>query len=110
MFTQGSASPCRFVHEFRGLACSVHGDDFTSTGPKNELDWLEAQLKDKHELRKGGRLGPGDEDAKELTVLNRVLRYTPDAFEYEADPRQAEKLQEGLSLDGNLLWGGDART
>ena len=44
---------------------------------------------------------PGDEDAEELTVLNRVLRYTPDGFEYEADPRQAEKLLEGLSLDGN---------
>ena len=42
-----------------------------------------------------------DWDAKELTVLNRVLRYTPEGFEYEADPRQAEKLLEGLKLDGN---------
>ena len=83
-----------------GLACSVHGDDFTSTGPKNELDWLEAQLEGRYELRRGGRLGLGDGDAKELTVLNRVLRYTPDGFEYEADPRQAEKLLEGLKLDG----------
>ena len=33
-------------------------------------------------------------------MLNRVLRYTPDGFEYEADPRQAEKLLEGLTLDG----------
>ena len=52
-------------------------------------------------MRKGGRLGPGPEDATELTVLNRVLRYTQDGFEYEADPRQAEKLLEGLSLDDN---------
>ena len=43
-FTQGEASPCIFVHESRGIACSVHGDDFTSTGPKVKLDWLEAQL------------------------------------------------------------------
>ena len=56
---------------------SVHGDDFTSTGAKVELDWLERQHEGKYELRKGGRLGPGAEDAKELTVLNRVLRYTP---------------------------------
>ena len=99
-FRQGVASPCIFVHEARGIACSVHGDDFTSTGEKRELDWLEAKLESKYELRKGGRLGPGNEDAKELTVLNRVLRYTVDGFEYEADPRQAEKLLEGLHLDG----------
>ena len=34
-------------------------------------------------------------------MLNRVLRYTPDGFEYEANPRQAEILLEGLSFDGN---------
>ena len=98
-FTQGTASPCIFMHAKRGLACSVHGDDFTSTGTKLELDWLEQQLESRYELRKGGRLGPGVDDAKELTVLNRVLRYTEGGFEYEADPRQAEKLLESLHLD-----------
>ena len=98
-FEQGEASPCIFVHKSRGIAVSVHGDDFTSTGPKDELDWLEGQLESRYELRKGPRLGPGVDDAKELTVLNRVLRYTPQGFEYEADPRQAEKLLEGLRLD-----------
>ena len=100
-FTQGEASPCIFVHESRGIACSVHGDDFTSTGPKVELDWLDAQLKGKYELREGGRLGPGLDDANELTVLNRVPRYTPDVFEHEADPRQSERSLEGLTLDSN---------
>ena len=65
------------------------------------MAWHEVQLEGKYELRKGGRFGPGPDDATELTVLNRVLRYTPDGFEYEADPRQAEKLLEGLSLDSN---------
>ena len=32
--------------------------------------------------------------------MNRVLRYTDQGFEYEADPRQAEKLLDGLKLDG----------
>ena len=67
-------------HDRRGLACSIHSDDFTSTGPKVGLDCLEAQPQGKYELRKGGRLGPGPDDAAELTVLNRVLRYTPDGF------------------------------
>ena len=98
-FAQGVASPCIFTHEARGVACSVHGDDFTSTGPKQELDWLELKLEAKYELRKGGRLGPGLKDAKELTVLNRILRWTDDGIEYEADPRQVEKLLEALHLD-----------
>ena len=89
-FSKGKASPCIFVHEARCIACSVHGDDFTSTGHKVGLDWLEAQL-NSSELRDGSRLGPGPDDAKEITVLNRMLRYTPEGFEYEADPRQAEK-------------------
>ena len=98
-FRQGEACPCVFVHTERGLATSVHGDDFTTTGPKCELDWFEDKLEAKYELKKGGRLGPGPEDVKELTVLNRVIRWTDSGVEYEADPRQCERLLEGLGLD-----------
>ena len=63
-FSQAEASPCIFVHKSRGIACSVHGDDFTSTGAKVELNWLERQLAGKYELRKGGRARPGADDAK----------------------------------------------
>jgi len=98
-FRQGEACPCVFVHTERGLATSVHGDDFTTTGPKCELDWFEDKLEAKYELKKGGRLGPGPEDVKELTVLNRVIRWTESGVEYEADPRQCERLLEGLGLD-----------
>ena len=34
-------------------------------------------------------------------MLDRVLRYTPDGFEYEANWRKAEKVLEGLNLDSN---------
>mgnify|MGYP000400045265 CR=1 FL=1 len=98
-FEQGKASPCVFVHKARNLATSVHGDDFTTVGPKAELDWLETQLEGKYELRKGGRLGPGKDDAKEILVLNRAIRWTETGLEYEADPRQAERLLEGLGID-----------
>ena len=98
-FQQGETSPCIFTHKLKGLAVSVHGDDFTSTGPKCHLDWLEAKLESKYELRKGGCLGPGAKDCKELTVLNRVMRWTKGGLEYEADPRQVERLLKGLRLD-----------
>ena len=34
-------------------------------------------------------------------MLNRVLRWTDAGLEYEADPRQCERLLEGLGLDDN---------
>ena len=40
------------------MAVSVHGDDFTATGPKCELDWFEAIMREQYELTSGGRLGP----------------------------------------------------
>ena len=97
-FTQGAASPCVFSHPDRGIMASVHGDDFTPAGPKRQLDWFERSMKERYELTVGGRLGPGPNDDKEATVLNRVIRWTPQGLEYEADPRQVEKLLEEISL------------
>ena len=99
-FKQGVACPCIFVHPERDIVCSVHGDDFTAVGPKDALDWYEAALENKYELKKGGRLGPGHGDDKETTCLNRVIRWCDHGLEYEADPRQVEKLVEQLELVG----------
>ena len=99
-FAQGQACPCLFLHKARGLAISVHGDDFTTCGAKCEIDWFERLLEEKYELKKGGRLGPAPSDCKELTILNRVIRWTDQGVEYEADPRQGERLLEGIGLDG----------
>ena len=70
----------------------MRGDDFTTARSKPDLDWFEAELESRYELRKGGRIGPGPDDAKEGCVLNRVIRWTSEGLEYEADPRQAERL------------------
>ena len=39
-FVQGAASACVFRHKQRQLVCSVHGDDFTVSGPRSSLDWF----------------------------------------------------------------------
>ena len=62
-------------------------------------------MKTNYELTVGGRLGPGHGDDKEATVLNRVIRWTPQGLEYEADPRQVEKLLQELELDGEGVKG-----
>ena len=71
---------------------TVHGDDFTTVGSKRELDWFEAEMRKHYELTTQPRLGPGPEDASECVVLNRVIRWTQDGLEYEADPRHVEEL------------------
>ena len=74
-------------------------DDFTTTGPKRELDRFEDKFEAKYELKKGGRLGPALDDVKDLTVLHRVIRWAGDGVEYEADPRQCERHLKGLGFD-----------
>jgi hypothetical protein len=97
---QGASCPCIFWHSERDILTSVHGDDFTSRGPKVELDWLVQQLGEKYELKEGPRLGPGSGDAKQASVLNRIVHWSDDGVWCEADPRQAERLVSECGLDG----------
>lgn len=87
----------------RRIICSVHGDDFTPSGPEPTLDWLETAIQQKHDITIGSRLGPGPQAAKEARVLNRVVRWEQNSVSYRADPRQIERLIEGCGLDGGKL-------
>jgi len=99
-FRQGGSCPNVFHPPERCIVCSVHGDDFTSSGPKTSLDWLESAIAKEYEISIGPRLGPGPGDAKEGRALNRVIRWCESHIEYEADPRQAERLIAECDLDG----------
>ena len=99
-FKQGVASPCLFKHPDKNIVLTVHGDDFTAAGPKHDLDWFEEMMKERYELTLQPRLGPADEDAKEAVVLNRIVRWCKHGIEYEADPRQVEKLLAECGLAG----------
>ena len=99
-FQRGSASACVFRHPAKRMVASVHGDDFTIAGPKSCLDALKTDLQAKYELTELARLGPGDGDDKEVKILNRVVRWTRAGIEYEADPRQGEKVIAELGLKG----------
>jgi hypothetical protein len=100
-FVRGESSACVFRHPEKDLLASVHGDDFTTVGPKSSLDWFRQQLELKYELKEASRLGPNEEDDKEGRVLNRVVRWTQDGLEYEGDPRHVEKLLLELGLSGS---------
>ena len=101
-FSIGDSSACVFHHAERGLRCSVHGDDITTCGPKDHLDWFKQELSKYYELTEAHRLGPRPDDDKEARVLNRIVKWTEHGIEYEADPRQAEKLIRDLKFDAGV--------
>ena len=70
-FDIGNGSACVFLHRKKNLRCSVHGDDLTTVGPKDSLDWFKKELEKFYELTEAHRLGPGPKDDKEARVLNR---------------------------------------
>ena len=48
--TSGKASPCIFYNAKKLLKTYVHGDDFVTTGPVTELQWLEKELKKRYNI------------------------------------------------------------
>ena len=45
-------------------------------------------------------LGPDPKDGKEVSILNRGVRWASDNIEYEADPRHVEKLLRDMGMEG----------
>ena len=89
-FERGLASPCAFHHKERNLRVVVHGDDFTVLGHGEQLDWFKERISDKYEIKHRGRLGPSDQDDKQIRMLNRVVWWGPKGIRYEADQRHGE--------------------
>ena len=54
---------------------SMHGDDFTCSGARPQLQRLETEMSAKYELTVGARLGLGKDDDQDGFVLNRLLRF-----------------------------------
>ena len=100
-FSVGLASPCNFNHRKMELTISVHGDDFTAVGPDESLDWFQARMEGKYEV-KCDKLGPKGEAGKkpEIRILNRTIRWCEDGISYEPDQRHAEIIVEAMNVLG----------
>ena len=99
-YVHGRASPCIFLCKDTGGRIVVHGDDFTLMADQQEIDRVCRVLKERYEIKLRGVLGPGVNDDKEISLLNRIVRWTDAGIEYESDPRHAEILVEQLGLSG----------
>jgi len=98
-FVAGIGSPCCFVRETDGVACVVHGDDFTFEGPPEALRKVAEDLKKVWIIKVRATLGPEAGDDKEVSILNRIVRWMDDCLLYEADPRHVEKLLREAGLE-----------
>jgi len=76
----------------------VHGDDYFSSGKHDDLQWLKNVLEKEYEI-KTQTVGMRAGSQLEGKTLNRIVRCTPEGWEYEADPRHAELIMEQLGTD-----------
>ena len=74
------------------MACVVHADDFTFEVPPAALKTIAMDMHKFWIIKVRATLGPEAFDDKEVSILNRVVRWTKDCLLYEADPRHVEKL------------------
>ena len=63
-----------FHHTENKLLVLVHGDDYVVAGEPTSQQWLKLELEQAYQI-KTQIIGPGG--AKEGTVLNRVVAWTP---------------------------------
>ena len=96
-YAQGKASPCIFHNEMSDTTVMVHGDDFVGVGRPEELAKLRDVLENKYKL-KVETLSGANGDSREVRILNKVVRWTPEGVELEADPRHAELVVRELGL------------
>jgi hypothetical protein len=95
---------CVYSHRGRQLFFFHHGDDFVLGGPRESSEWMRQELSTVFIIKDRGVLGPEPGDKREITCLNRVVRWTDrmsaggESIEYEADTRHAQILQAQMGL------------
>ncbi len=73
--------------------------DFVTTGSRIHPEWFRQKLLARFEI-KTKVVGRGKGEVHEARILNRIIRVTPQGWEYEADQRHGEIVVEALGLEG----------
>ena len=94
-FVRGIGHPSVFHHPTKDIWTLVHGDDYCSCGFKDDLDWLEGELKRRYEI-KSQRISSTDLQRSDARILNRTVRRIEHGYELEGDQRHAEIVSELL--------------
>ena len=68
----------------------VHGDNLTTPGYDEQLDWFKGQMEKRSERKHRGRIGLAEDDYKEMRKLNRINIWTEKEIQYEGHQRHVE--------------------
>ena len=81
----------------------VHGDDFVTLRDDEALSEVERVMTSHYTIKVRAVLGAGRDDAEEVRILNRYVRWNSDGerswIECEPDPRHAELIVVSLNLE-----------
>ena len=104
-FEQGSSTPCVYVHVEKCLRCTVHGDDFTTLGPRPSLDWLFGVASKSWQCKLRGVLGaPGTPNTTQhMVILNRLVSWDERGIHLEADPRHRDIPAQELGVTKGIV-------
>ena len=97
-FERGDSCGVAFYHPHRDLSLAVHGDDFTFCGLEEDLLWVKDLMQSWFEIKMRGILGGDEGDVRQITLLGRVITWTPDGIEYEADPKHRQLVLDYFGL------------
>ena len=102
-FKFGVSNPALLHCETLDASMVVHGDDIITLGDSEALSEVEHAMSDHYTIKVRAILGAGRDDAKEVRILNRYVRWKSDSgknwMEYEPDPRHAELIVKSLNLE-----------
>ena len=81
----------------------AHGVVFITLGDDETLSEVEHMMSSHYTIKVRALVGAGRDDAKEVRILNRYVRWNSDGerswIEYEPDPRHAELIVTLLNLE-----------
>jgi hypothetical protein len=98
-FRRGKAVPTVFYNEVTGVRVVVHGDDFTMSGERKQLEAVREKMKGWYDIKDRGIMGSGNGEIKEVTILGGTVRWTKEGLEYEADGKPRKELLKRLCLE-----------
>jgi hypothetical protein len=100
-FLRGKGSPSVYFNPVSGVRLVVWGDDFSFLGREKDLLDILDKMRAWYLIKLRGIVGPDPGDLKEIRILNRLLRWTTEGVEYEADDKHVQTVIKGVGLEGD---------
>jgi hypothetical protein len=87
-----------FKNERTKVKVVVHGDDFTMSGVREEIEAMRGKMREWYEIKDRGIMGSGAGEIREVKILGRTVRWTAEGIEYEADEKHRNELMKKAGL------------